>query len=396
MKILILTFYYPPDLSAGSFRASALVKSLQNELPKDTKIDVLTTLPNRYQSYVSKAVEYEKFKTLFIRRIKLPSHNSGMIDQSKAFYSFAKEVIKYINSENYDLVCATSSRLMTAALGAWVARKHQAKLYLDIRDIFVDTIKDVLPFWFAMLVKPFFSQAESRTIKQADKVNLVSPGFKNYFETRYPFPKYTFFTNGIDEAFLSSYHTSKYVNKKKEELTVLYAGNIGEGQGLHEIVPQLANCLQGRVRFKIIGDGGRKAVLQSQLVEHSATNVELLPPMEREKLKEAYESADVLFLHLNDYDAFKKVLPSKVFEYAALGKPIWAGVAGYSANFIRTEISNAEVFPPCNRTEAVKAFDRLKLANQPRTNFVLKYSRPHIMQSMARDIISLLPEVKLQ
>jgi len=31
--------------------------------------------------------------------------------------------------------------------------------------------------------------------------------------------------------------------------------------------------------------------------------------------------ADVLFLHLNAYKAFEKVLPSKIFEYAATGRP---------------------------------------------------------------------------
>ena len=48
-------------------------------------------------------------------------------------------------------------------------------------------------------------------------------------------------------------------------------------------------------------------------------------------------STDVLFLHLNDYSAFRKVIPSKIFEYAATGKPIVAGVSGYAAEFLRHE-----------------------------------------------------------
>ena len=55
-------------------------------------------------------------------------------------------------------------------------------------------------------------------------------------------------------------------------------------------------------------------------------NIRLLPPIERQQLIKEYQNADVLFLHLNDYPAFEKVLPSKIFEYAALGKPILAGV----------------------------------------------------------------------
>jgi hypothetical protein len=53
--------------------------------------------------------------------------------------------MRHVANRDYDLVLATSSRLMTAALGALIARRKRARLYLDIRDIFVDTIGDVSP-----------------------------------------------------------------------------------------------------------------------------------------------------------------------------------------------------------------------------------------------------------
>ena len=61
------------------------------------------------------------------------------------------------------------------------------------------------------------------------------------------------------------------------------------------------------------------------------------------------------------------MLPSKLFEYAALGKPIWAGVAGFTASFVTSEITNAAVFHPCNAEDALRAFERLQLrvANDP-------------------------------
>ena len=97
----------------------------------------------------------------------------------------------------------------------------------------------------------------------------------------------------------------------------------------------------------------------------------------------------MLFLHLNDYDAFKKVLPSKVFEYAAMGKPIWAGVSGYPAEFIKEEIENAAVFEPCDVDDAVAAFQCLELKNMVRLDFIRKFSRVNIMQAMATDISTL-------
>ena len=389
MNILILSFYYTPDLCAGSFRCTALVEQLNQIADPSIQIDVLTTLPNRYASFNAVAPEVEQQQRLTIRRIALPNHVSGMLDQAKAFAHFVKEANKLVKHNDYALVFATSSRLMTAALGSWIARKKKALLYLDIRDLFVDTIHDVLPSRITLWAKPIFSWVEKWSFSRAQRINLVSKGFQDYFNTRYPLIEVQFFTNGIDAEFIVPKRVHRRV-VSGQVLTILYAGNIGEGQGLHLIIPDLAQRLKGIARFKLIGDGGRKKQLEDALVASDCQNVELLPPVCREQLMQEYEQADVLFLHLNDYDAFHKVLPSKIFEYAATGKPILAGVAGYPALFINIEVQNAAVFAPCNGAAGKAAFSTLDLKLEPREIFVKKYARTHIMQAMASDILSLL------
>ncbi|MDP3558947.1 MAG: glycosyltransferase family 4 protein [Legionellaceae bacterium] len=362
-----------------------MVKQLQ-QLNKQLKIDVITTQPNRYASYDAEAKLFEQQDNVSIRRIPLPGHRSGMIDQAKAFIYFAKEVNKLIKHQEYSLVFATSSRLMTAVLGTWIARKKKTKLYLDIRDIFVDTIKDVFPKKISMFIQPFFSKLEQWSFARANCINMVSKGFYNYLNTRYPDTKLQFFTNGIDSEFTSFNHDTIPSAPQTRPKSILYAGNIGEGQGLHLIIPELAKQLNGIANFKIIGDGGKKELLKIATV--GLNNVELLPPMNRQQLLKEYQQADILFLHLNDYDAFRKVLPSKLFEYAATGAPIWAGVAGYSKEFIQEEIENAAVFNPCNYEEAIKALSTLKPEKIHRGLFIEKYDRSNIMTAMAQDILS--------
>ncbi len=392
MKILILSFYYTPDLSAGSFRTVALVKALLEQLPEGAHIELITTLPNRYSSFSGEAPELEESPRLTVRRIKLPAHKSGMVDQSKAFFSYARQVLKFVRHGEFDLVYGTSSRLMTAALSAFVARRKHLPLYLDIRDIFVDTIKDVLPRKAALLARPLFSLVERWTITRADHVNLVSKGFAAYFQARYPRQVYSFFTNGIDSEFIAAKSSDEVASRKDQPLTVLYAGNMGEGQGLHAIIPDLAKIFDGRLSFRLLGDGGRKLQLEQRLTELGCDNVDLLPPVNRARLIEEYQQADILFLHLNNYDAFLKVLPSKLFEYAAMGKPIWAGVAGYAAEFVSKEIDNAVVFQPCDVDEAVRVFESLLLTTQNRVEFVEKFSRENIMSQMASSVVHCLDE----
>ncbi|WP_420234147.1 glycosyltransferase family 4 protein [Pseudomonas sp. ABY48] len=386
MKVLLLSFYYQPDLSAGSFRTTALVNALLDTLPEDASVEVITTQPNRYNSFTLEAPLLEQHPRLTVRRIALSEHNSGMVDQSRAFFGYLKAVLKITRKQKYDVIYATSSRLMTASLGALVAKRTGSPLYLDIRDIFVDTIKDVLPAKVTWLLKPLFSMVERLTINAATRVNVVSAGFLPYFQSRYPRSQFVVFTNGIDEEFIET-QPLEVKPSEEGELTVLYAGNMGEGQGLHTIIPPVSQRFKGRLKFRCIGDGGRRAQLQSAIEFAACSNVEILPPVRRDALIAAYQEADVLFLHLNDYEAFRKVLPSKLFEYAALGKPIWAGVAGYSAEFIRLHVPNAAVFSPCDVEGAVTAFASLSMVTQPRHEFVERFARTKIMQALAQDIV---------
>jgi len=201
-RILFLTFYYTPDLSAGSFRSEAFVTALRKEMHGDMEIEVLTTMPNRYASFDSAATKLERLENVTIKRFELRSHKSGMLDQSLSFASFARQVRKHTGGKNYDLVLATSSRLMTAALGASIARQKKVPLYLDIRDIFTDTMNDVLSQPMRSVVLPFFRMLERYTFKSASTINLVSKGFAEYFIPYRGKKPLRFFTNGIDPEFL--------------------------------------------------------------------------------------------------------------------------------------------------------------------------------------------------
>ncbi len=389
MNVLMVSFYFPPDLSAGSFRMEALVASLREGLPEGSRITVITTSPNRYGSFDAPAPSTEVSGALTIHRIDLPAHRSGMLDQARAFIAFACKARSLVSKERPDLVVATTSRLMTGVLGAWASRHHRVPFYLDIRDIFVDTIGDVLSPRIAFLLKPMLSSLERWAVNTASQVNLVSPGFLPYFKSRYPERNFSLLSNGVDDAFLEhSYcqNENGAPTTQQQPIKVLYAGNIGEGQGLHHILPELTRVLGNAVRFIVVGDGGRRAALEAALAvlpEHSVT---LMNPVKRSELIRMYQEADVLFVHLNDLPAFEKVLPSKLFEYAATGKPVWAGLAGFPAKFAQQEIENTAVFSPCDAADAAKSLERLRLQTVDRSSFIERYRRTTIMNRMADEI----------
>ena len=390
MKILFLTYYFEPDLCAGSFRNTSLFKELKEKISENDTIEVITTKPNRYDSYKVKINGYEEiYNNIIINRIEIPNHKNGLIGQIKSFKVFYLKTLKIVSLKKYDIVYASSSRLFTAYLGAKIAEKKNAKLYLDIRDIFREGIVEIfknkiIKFFLDIFLRPL----EYITFSRADHINLVSKGFASYFE-KYKKCSKSYFTNGIDDVFLEKKerHLTNLIENNPKK--IMYAGNIGEGQGLDLIIPHAALQLSNEYQFIIFGDGGSKQKLINKIEALNLKNVFIHDPIDRKTLIEEYENADFLFLHLNKYKAFERVLPSKIFEYATFNKPIIAGVGGYAASFLKEEMENVILFVPGDIESLVKQLSSFQYSTMHRSSFLEKFSRKSINKGMVESILSL-------
>lgn len=389
--ILYFTFYFEPDLSAGSFRNTSLAEALAREGGSDhVQVTVITTRPNRYASFAQDAPTTEVRDNLQIFRIDLPAHRSGMADQIRSFWHYYRVARRLARDVPANMVFASSSRLFTAFLGRVVASQKKVPLYLDIRDIFVDTMQDVLQGrWYRRPLTGVLRLVERYTFREAQQINLISGGFGPYFAS-WQGPRYSEYSNGIDDIFLNAPSESR-LSEPGTPRTILYAGNFGQGQGLHRIVPRVAAVLGPQYRLVCMGDGGARSLLEEAVREADVTNVRILDPVSRQDLMNAYRDADMLFIHLNDFPAFRKVLPSKIFELATFPKPLLAGVGGYAADFLRSEVPGSYVFPPCDAEAMVEAIHRAEREPVPeRNNFLARYRRDAINREMAQSILKWL------
>lgn len=390
MKILVLTFCYEPDLTAGSFKNSALVKSLSKMGGEKISIDVMTTMPNKFKSYKVETKSYEEKGNVKIWRIDVPPHQTGFTDRMwtyKSYYYGVWDILKN-NKPQYDIVYASTSRLFTGYLGAKISRKMGAKFYLDVRDIFVDTIKDVIgnPI-IRNAALPLFKYVETYTLNSADHLNIVSGGFEDYFK-KYSPKSMSVITNGIDDEFLN-YSFEKEEQSREGKKIVTYAGNMGEGQGLDKIIPQIASKTRDKFVFRLIGGGGTKERIVNHVESMGLSNVEFIDPVNRDKLIEYYKETDFLFLHLNNYPAFDKVLPSKIFEYAATGKPIIAGVPGYSKQFLNDNVENIILFDQCDANQLFEKLNQYSYRTSNRSDFIEKFKRKTVVNKMSETILTI-------
>jgi glycosyltransferase involved in cell wall biosynthesis len=116
---------------------------------------------------------------------------------------------------------------------------------------------------------PLMRKIEKAVFNYATHINLISAGFKSYFDM-YKISNYAYFTNNINHEFI---HETTYIDLlPNTPITNTYAGNIGERQGIHKIIPEIAKLLGQNHVFKVIGDGSAKYLQENDINRLSIKN----------------------------------------------------------------------------------------------------------------------------
>jgi colanic acid biosynthesis glycosyl transferase WcaI len=109
-----------------------------------------------------------------------------------------------------------------------------------------------------------------------------------------------------------------------DDLLVMYAGNMGEKQGL-EVVLDAADMLRGRteIKFALIGDGASQERLEQAAKERGLENVRFFPVQPFGRLSLALAAGDI-HLVVQRREAADLVMPSKLTNILAAGRPCLA------------------------------------------------------------------------
>lgn len=333
-KIVLLSSSFPPDYGAGSIRSYHLATSLHNN--SKTKLTVITSSPKRYLSE-----NHSKFDlgSIDVRRCPAVSVRGQKMREILSFIRFASFVITSIitSKDRPDLVVATSSKFGTALLAFMVSKFIGSKVFFDIRDIFSHSLRGVSSSIPTRVLTALLEQIEIFTFSRADGLNFVSPGFQKLFDNKKLNRKISLIPNGVDEIFLNDFQVDHCENENNDTRyrRILYAGNFGQAQDLSSFLRTLepAAELLACYEFCFIGAGVQEIELKN-ISTLGTLNINLAELRPREQLIYDYHNADALLLTLKRSPVFETVIPSKIFEYLATGRPILAGVKGFTADFV--------------------------------------------------------------
>lgn len=406
MKILYISQYYPPEMGAPAARVSELSREWVRQ---GHQVTVLTAFPNHptgvipaeYRHRFRRFVCREKVDGIdVVRTWLLPLPNARSWQRLLNYLSFCgSSSLTGSFLERPDVIIATTPQLFVGLSGLWLSWLKSVPAVLEVRDIWPEAIiasgvggrmASVL-----RLVSQFLFRAYGHIV-------VVTPAFKDELAGRWRVreDKLSVVVNGVDTELFSpnGVQDERLVETGTRPFTVSYVGTFGAAQGLRVVLETAALVRETlpNVRFRLIGEGADKEGIVQLAEEMHLTNVSILPQQPRHRIPAILHGSDVCLVLLKKAAIFETVIPTKLLEFMACGRPVIAAVDGLARQIVESANAGIAVEP---ENPGVLAEAITKLYRSPDLRKALGENGPHYIAKefsrtgTARQYLGLLEKV---
>jgi hypothetical protein len=341
MHILFITDNFPPEVNAPATRTFEHARAW---VEMGARVTVITCAPNFphgrvYRGYSNRlrGVEY----AAGIRVVRVWSYiaaNRGFSRRLLDYASFGAAAFLAGLFEEADVIVATSPQFFTTPAGYLLSRCKQKPWVFELRDLWPDSIRTVGAMKKERVLD-WLEKVELFLYRKADLVVAVTEAFRRNLAARgIREEKISVVTNGVDmKTFQGREEKDAALSKRlglDGRFVVGYTGTHGMAHKLDFIVRAVKNLPDGSVHFLFIGDGAEKENVRELAGRLGVANATFLDPVPKEEVPSYLSVLDAMLVPLKRADTFKTVIPSKIFEAAAMEKPVLLGVDGQAREIV--------------------------------------------------------------
>lgn len=325
-KLLIITQHFPPEIGAASNRMSNLIPRLKG---KGYELFIVTSQPcyphpNLYQDVGDDYVD-EKITIIRTPIVKhfLSERALKFINQC-LFVFFALFAALFLSYKHSVKICFTTSPpFLINIVGLFTKSVLGMRWVMEVRDLWPDSMVAVNMTDSKSLIFRQLKKLEYMSYKTSDRIVVVTESTKDILvKNGIDGNKISVITNGIpDWVKVGDQREFKNIKGSYE---VMYVGNMGLAQGL-DLLVEVAYELRvhPNIHFYFIGEGIDRTHLIKTVEKLNLKNITFIDAIcDKNELLSWYKRADLGIVSLKKADLFQSVIPSKIFEYAAIKVPI--------------------------------------------------------------------------
>ncbi len=399
MHILFLTDNFPPEVNAPANRTYEHCKEW---VKQGAEVTVITCAPNFpkgkvYEGYRNKLRQVEYMDGIKVIRVwSYITANEGFVKRILDYLSFCFMSFFAGLFVKTDIIVATSPQFFTALSGRWLHFFKRKPWIMEVRDLWPESIVAVGAMKKGKVIL-FFEWLEKRLYKSASHIVVVTDTFKQKIvEKGIDASKISVHKNGAN---LEVYQPREKDQKLLEELELTgktifaYIGTHGMAHGLDFILNSIRELKESQphMHFLFLGDGAERKKLLELNQKLALTNTTFISSVAKSEVVRYLSIMDVALVNLRKSDTFLTVIPSKIFEAAAMEKPILLGLQGETQRIIES-FSAGCCFEPENKAAFLTGISKISEKNNYKTyqegckQLAVKYDRKTIALEMLKTI----------
>jgi glycosyltransferase involved in cell wall biosynthesis len=389
VKILYVSQYFPPEMGAPAARAGELSQHWARE---GHEVTVLTGFPNHplgiihpeYRKPFRHMVAKERVRGAKVVRTWLwPLPNRKSYERMLNYASFCISAsITGMFVSKPDVVIGTSPQLLVGLAAWWISRIKSAPFVFEVRDLWPESLSAV-GMGDRSLLHSVLGKIAGFLYEHSQHIVVVTPAFKDHLIKYWKVPaeKISVVQNGVETELFRPGNPDQDLRKRWDaegKFVVCYIGTMGWAHGLDSLVHAAKLLRNSPVVFVLVGEGADKERIVDLAKAKDLNNIRVLGQQPRDQIPNYIASSDACLVLLKKTDVFKTVIPTKMLEFMACGRPVILGVEGQARDILNEAQAGVSIEPedPADLAEAVvflakDAEERKILGNNGR-DYILK------------------------